>query len=425
MSDSSLYVGLDIGTSGARAVALDSSGQSVAVGYSQLADHGSDRTNPASWWAAASVALETLCSQLDATAVKALAVGATSGTVLAVNPEGRPVSSALMYNDTIEDSAILDAIAALAPPQSAVHGASSALARAISLQQTPDCSLVLHQADWIAGCISGNFTTSDESNSLKTGYDPISRQWPDWLAGTGMQLNKLPTVVAAGTRTGTIKSALAAKLGLSPRLAVIAGVTDGCASFLATGAANTGDCVTALGSTLTMKMLCDAPIFNPDYGIYSHRIGDQWLAGGASNSGGAVLEHFFSIEQIRRLSAELPTEKDSGLNYYPLIKRGERFPHNDANWPAVLEPRPQHDLQFLHGLLEGMARIEQLGYQRLHELGAPRPTSVRSVGGGAQNPAWQAIRQRINPVPFAASLSIEAAAGSARLALQAMQRESA
>ena len=74
---------------------------------------------------------------------------------------------------------------------------------------------------------------------------------------------------------------------------VHAGTTDGCASFLATGARRAGEAVTALGSTLVIKLLSDKPIFAPDYGIYSHRIGETWLLGGASNTGGKVIEHLF------------------------------------------------------------------------------------------------------------------------------------
>lgn len=413
------YAGLDIGTSGARAVAIDCNGSILGSGRSGMADHGDDRRDPAVWWAAAQSAISQLCDSVDAGNIKALAVDATSGTLLAVRKNGTPVTAALMYNDPVDDPVILDAIAAIAPQQSAVHGANSGLARAISLQYVQGCRGLLHQADWIVGQLTGNYNVSDESNALKTGYDPIIREWPDWLAQTGLHVNKLPKVFAAGTPTGPIRAEVARQFGLPNDLNIVAGVTDGCASFLATGASNTGDCVTALGSTMTMKMLCDKPLFSPQYGIYSHRIGDQWLAGGASNSGGAVLEHFFSQEQIHQLSELIDTDVDSGLNYYPLLKPGERFPHNDARWQPVVEPRPTDDSRFLQGLLEGMAGIEQLGYQRLHELGAPKPASVRSVGGGAANRRWLHIRQRLTTAPFLESDSTEAAAGSARLAMQA------
>ena len=87
-------------------------------------------------------------------------------------------------------------------------------------------------------------------------------------------------VVDPGAVTGTARGRLASRFGLNPETLIVAGTTDGCASFLATGASEPGDGVTALGSTLTIKLLCDAPIFAPEYGIYSHRIAGGWLAGG-------------------------------------------------------------------------------------------------------------------------------------------------
>ena len=212
----------------------------------------------------------------------------------------------------------------------------------------------------------------------------------------------------------------AAKYNLSDETRVVAGVSDGCASFLATGANRVGECVTALGSTLTMKMLCDKPLFNPEYGVYSHRIGDRWLAGGASNTGGNVLAHYFSGEEIKNLSSLINTNTAAPCEYYPLVSSGERFPHNDANWAPVVTPRPKNDSDFLHCLFSGMANIEALGYRRLAELGAPDMVSMRSVGGGSVNSQWTAIRQHALPVPFHQSVSTEAAVGVALLARESL-----
>jgi sugar (pentulose or hexulose) kinase len=348
----------------------------------------------------------------------ALAVDGTSGTLLAVDGDGAPLGPALMYNDPVDDPAIVAAVEAAAPATSAAHGPTSGLAKLIALQDTLGVVCVIHQADWISGRFSGRFDVSDENNALKTGYDPIARTWPSWISSTPARLSLLPKVLEPGSPIGTVGSAAAEAFGLRRDLVVVAGTTDGCASFLATGAADPGDAVTALGSTLTLKLLSDAPLFAPQYGLYSHRIGDVWLAGGASNTGGAVLAHYFSAEAIAALSAGIDASSESGLDYYPLLKPGERFPINDPRYAPRLEPRPADDARFLQGLLEGIAGIEALGYRRLAELGGPELRSIRSVGGGAKNPAFTAIRQRRHAVPFLPAASEEAAAGAARLALK-------
>lgn len=421
-----LALGIDIGTSGVRVCALDHTGAlaaSASVPMPAPRRRGrAVRQDAGIWWNATRKALAKVCDAIDPSAVRAIAVDGTSGTVLAVAGDGRPLAPARMYNDAADADAA-GAIAAAAPATTAAHGASSALARALELQKLPGVARILHQADWIAGQLSGRYDVTDENNALKTGYDPVTRRWPDWIARTGMQPGFLPAVVPAGTRTGSLRRDIVEAFGLPPDVAVAAGTTDGCAAFLATGAARPGDGVTSLGSTLTLKLLTGAPVFSPAFGIYSHRIGDAWLAGGASNSGGAVLLSFFSPQQLRVLEARLDPGRSTGLDYYPLAAAGERFPVNDPALAPRLTPRPPEDHVFLQGLLEGIAAIEALGYRRLAELGATPLATLRTVGGGAANQAWTRIRQARIGVPFLTPLADEAAAGAARLAWRGLGLE--
>ncbi|MBZ9747343.1 FGGY-family carbohydrate kinase [Mesorhizobium sp. CO1-1-7] len=413
-----LVVGIDIGTSGARAVAMRRDFSIAAQSAVPLDRFGPNPRDPRTWWQAVQAALAGLLSSIDRATVRAIAVDGTSGTLLPVDTDGRPLAEPLMYNDKVDDGDILAIVAREAPETSAAHGPTSGLAKALRFQRLPGMAAVLHQADWIAGNLSGRFDVSDENNALKTGYDVEARRWPDWIAATGMRMNLLPDVVEPGEVSGTLTTAAAALFGLPRDVVVVAGTTDGCASFLATGAAAAGDGVTALGSSLTIKILSDRPISAPRFGIYSHRLGDTWLAGGASNSGGKVLARHFPLARIIELSAMIDPATETGLDYYPLATSGERFPIADPALPPRLVPRPADDADYLKAMFEGMAAIEALGYRRLGELGAPALTSVRSVGGGAANPAWSAIRQRKLGVAFLPALSDEAAAGAARLALK-------
>jgi sugar (pentulose or hexulose) kinase len=417
-----LVIGIDIGTSGARAVAMRPDLSIVGQSAVRLDRFGQNPRDPSSWWQAVQAALTELLSGIDRGAVRAIAVDGTSGTLLPVAAAGQPLAEPLMYNDKVADDAILAAIAREAPDTSAAHGATSGLAKALRFQHLPGLAAVLHQADWIAANFSGRFDVSDENNALKTGYDVEARRWPDWIAATGMRMDLLPDVVEPGDVTGTLTTVAAELFRLPGDVVMIAGTTDGCASFLATGATAAGDGVTALGSSLTIKILSDRPISAPRFGIYSHRLGDAWLAGGASNSGGKVLAQHFPLARIIELSAAIDPTTATGLDYYPLSTSGERFPIADPALLPRLSPRPADDADYLKAMFEGMAAIEALGYRRLAELGAPALTSVRSVGGGAANPAWTAIRRRKLGVDFLPTLSDEAAAGTARLALKAASK---
>jgi D-ribulokinase len=408
-------IGIDIGTSGIRAALVDAARLPLAWGQSPLP--AGRRRDPAAWWEGVSAALDALRAHADLSAVRAIAVDGTSGTVLPVDAAGAPLGLASMYNDPA-DAADVARLCAVAPAGSAARGATSPLAKLLALQSVPGIARMLHQADWVLGRLCGRFDVSDENNALKTGYDPILRDWPAWLPASAALL---PRVLPPGTAVAPLLPEVARRFGLPDNAIVATGTTDGCAAFLATGASAPGDGVSSLGSTLTIKLLSATPVSSAQFGIYSHRLGERWLPGGASNTGGAALARHFDAATLARLSAGIDPTRDSGLDYYPLPAPGERFPIADPALAPRETPRPADDTAFLHGLLEGIARIEALAYRRLAELGAPKLTRLRSVGGGARNAAWIALRARLLEVPFVPALSDEAAVGVAGLALQAMR----
>jgi len=59
---------------------------------------------------------------------------------------------------------------------------------------------IVHQADYIAGSLTGDFGASDANNALKTGFDPQAGIWPLWIAETGLDLDRLPQVLRLPSR---------------------------------------------------------------------------------------------------------------------------------------------------------------------------------------------------------------------------------
>jgi sugar (pentulose or hexulose) kinase len=418
---SSLYIGLDLGTSGCRAVAVDAAGGVVAEFRAALPEpvgrDGGREQDPGLWWDAVDQVLRGLGGQITGQAVRALAVDGTSGTVLLTDASGEPLGPALMYNDN-RAVAEADHIARIAPPASAAHGTGSGLAKLLWLlaRHAGDADGVATQADWIAGRLCGRPGISDANNVLKLGWDPLAKAWPAWLGELGVPRTLLPQVLPPGTPLRPLIPALAGRWGLSPDTVVVSGTTDSTAAILATGAGSPGDGITSLGSTLVTKVIAAEPLFAPEYGVYSQPLGEHWLVGGGSNSGGAVLKHFFTPAQMRELSAHIDPDRPTVLDYYPLLTPGERFPYNDPARPPRLSPRPQDDVRFFQGLLEGIAAIEAGAYRRLAQLGAPYPGRVFSVGGGAANAAWTRIRAKQLGVPLVQARHAEAAYGTALLA---------
>ena len=431
-----LFAGIDLGTSGCRLIIIDTDKNikfRVTLAYSNT-----DKQSPELWWHSVSQLLQNLPSEIKKN-LQSIAVDGTSGTVLLVGDNGEPLSSALMYND-LRATDQATRIKHVLPSNNGGQGASGSLAKVLWLlenelqnqEKQGGCALkkvhIQHQADFILGKLSHNFTLSDENNCLKLGYDVVKKCWPlEALNKLGIDEALLPKVFPAGTAVDKINHKQAKLLGLPANLQLVTGTTDSIAAFIATGADNIGDAVTSLGSTLVLKLISNIPIFSPKHGIYSHRLNKKWLVGGASNSGAKVLQHYFSQSQIDDMTKFLTPEALTHLNYYPLIATGERFPIADAKKKAVLTPRPESDQLFFQGILEGIAKIEAQGFQKLMELGAPNITTIRSVGGGSKNTAWTKIRKNCLDkkhlkIDMITPLQTDAAYGVALLALNGLMK---
>ena len=416
------YLGLDFGTSGARACVVDV-GQNIAWEHCVTYPDAATQTH-LDW----RNALHTLLSAMPktiASELHGLAIDATSATVLLCDAQLDAVSPALLYHDDRAQQQA-EQIKSIAPPHHVVCTATSGLAKFLWFTQQNYCehaAYFMHQADYLSALLSGKPGISDYHNALKTGYDVEHLCWPDWVMALP-SAHLLPRVLAPGAIIGPIQPGIAAHFGINPHCVVHVGSTDSNAAFIAAGAGvvgvgvvGVGVGVTTLGTTLVVKQLSAQRIEAPEYGVYSHRFGDLWLVGGASNAGGGVLRNYFDDAQLAALSAQIDPLQDSPLDYYPLPRRGERFPVNDAQLAPRLTPRPASDVEFLHGLLQGLARIEAAAYTRLAELGAPPLERVVTCGGGANNVVWRQMRERLLGVPVAAAVHTDAAYGSALLAV--------
>lgn len=417
------YIGIDFGTSGARALVIDAAG--IVKAEAQCSFHEEMLNIPDSlankWQQTLFYLLEQIPIDVRRN-VKAIALNGTSSTILLCDAEGLPVAAPILYNDA-RGLEVMPKLQAIAPPNHTVISATSSLAKLLWLIEHVSYPTqnyyFLHQADWLAFHLHGKLGVTDYHNALKLGYDVENLSYPAWLENLELPVH-LPQVMAPGCPIGPITPAIASSFSLPRDCIVCACTTDSIAAFLASGAQTPGEAVTSLGSTLVLKLLSTTPVHDARSGIYSHRLGDLWLVGGASNTGGAVLRQFFTDAELEYFSRQIDRALASPLDYYPLPQIGDRFPINDPNLPPRLEPRPDNPVEFLHGLLESMARIEARGYQLLQQLGATPLSRVYTAGGGAKNSTWTAIRQRHLQVPMVTPVNSAAAYGTALLALRAV-----
>ena len=422
-----MYLGIDFGTSGCRAIIIDEQDNPVAeVSYPLPSPkvNGRHVTQHADVWISGLHRLfKALAAESDLSLIKRIAIDGTSASLLMTDENGLPLTPALMYNDSSSYDEVLLIKHHCPSSDHLSMTATSSLAKAIQLKALQKNQKVkfLHQADYLTNYLCDDWDNSDYHNALKLGFDVKTGQWPEWIFKLIPEAC-LPKVFSPGEVIGRISTQISDDFGFSPECEICAGTTDANAAFIATGCQQLGDAVTSLGNTMVLKVLNLKPVHNLATGVYSHKLGDYWLCGGASNAGAAILRQFFSDQELIELSAQIDLQKPTALSYYPLPSPGERFPVNDPNKKPELEPRPESDVDFLHGILSALTQIEHQGYEKLKQLGASAPNRILSCGGGASNPIWLKMRNQLLGVPVLRARQTQAAYGSALLAKQGLSK---
>ncbi len=412
MESESFVLGIDLGTSGVRIAVINSSKELI---YTSAISYPSGLHLAKDWEFCCEELIKSLPSHISKRLL-AISIDGTSGTLIACDKIGNPIEEAFPYYLSCPEQK--SSLQELVPKNSLAGSQSSSLARALRLTNKHGPEILLrHQADWISGWFMDHWQWGEEGNNLRLGWSLSKNCWPSSFKKLPW-LKALPEIVPSGSVLKYISPRKAKRLNLQENLLIIAGTTDSNAAVLATDAESQHG-ITVLGSTLVLKRFVVSPVIGA--GITNHRIGGRWLCGGASNAGGASLKQFFNTQELKELSRQINPELNSGLNLHPLLSEGERFPTDDPYLKPKLDPRPVSDSLYLHGLLEGLAHIEALGWQRLIEEGAPPPLKLITIGGGARNPQWRRLRERIIGIPIE-SCTLPPAAGSARIALEGIKK---
>jgi len=405
------FGGLDFGTSGARISIINFKKE---LKYSNSVTYKYGFKNPDSWINSCEKLLDSLPLHIKKNIVN-LAISGTSGTLTACNLSGDPMGEAIPYDQACNENKIF--IESITVGEDHLQTPYSSLAKALKLiDKFGENILLRHQSDFITGWLLKDWTYGEEGNNIKLGWDLIKESWPKSYLKTSWQ-KCLPLIIKSGKIIGQIDTNLAERFKLNKKILLVSGTTDSNAAFLAAGLEKE-EGLTVLGTTIVVKKINKTPI--KEKGITSHKISKDWICGGASNAGCGVLSQFFSDLEIKELSRQINTSKETSLNLLPLNSRGERFPVNNPSLEPILSPRPVSDSLYLQALFEGLARIELKGWEKLHELTGSFPKRIVTTGGGSKNPQWRAIRERVINIPIV-SCKKTTSFGTALLAINANQ----
>ncbi|HYH57033.1 MAG TPA: FGGY-family carbohydrate kinase [Anseongella sp.] len=425
------FLGIDIGTQGARAILVDEKGN-IPGGAEEgfpLNAASREEQSPEGWWDACFRALQRLFQEvkgsIDLSAVKALAVTSTSGTVIPLDGMHTPLHKALMYSDTRsgKEAETCKRIALRFHPEGFTSfNSSSGLSKMLWFQEAfPEKAARLaawaHAADYITGRISNTWGVSDFTNALKSGYDVKKEEWPSYIYEQ-LPLKKewLPRVVPSGIPVGLINPSLARSLGLSRNLLVVAGMTDGCASQIASGAMGLGAWNTTIGTTLVIKGVTRQELKDPEGRFYSHRHPEgYWMPGGASNTGADWVREYSERQDLQSLDEQAGNLIPGGHIAYPLLQQGERFPFIAPQARGFGPEGLSLPAGFL-ARMEGVAYVERYAFDLAEALSGEKVNAVYSAGGGSNSATWLSVRSNVLNKPVYLMKEVSGAAGAAILA---------
>jgi Sugar (pentulose and hexulose) kinases len=324
------FLGIDFGTTGARACVTDAGG---AVVHEDHRDFGSlEDYERAGLWREALWDLVAALPPAIRLGLSDIAVDGTSGTMLACDEELSPRHPPLLYDDdrAVDEAALIAKTATAGHPAAAV---TSGLAKVLWLKKRlglTGARLYLSQADWLAGLLSGRVGMTDYHNALKLGLDLDTLRWPAWVEYLA-DVDYLPVPIAPGARLGTVSRPRARYLGVNPgcmvhgrhhrfhrRLPRRRGERQRRGRHLARQHAGA-------------EALSDIRVESVEHG--SIRTGSAAAGWRVAHpiGGGAVLRQFFDDRQLAALSEHIKSRRCQPARLPPLPRTGERFPVNDPD----------------------------------------------------------------------------------------------
>jgi xylulokinase len=377
-------VGIDIGTTSVKAIAADADGRVVArarVPHELRARHAGELAHDAraAWHDGVREALRGVLR--DDLEVRGVEVAAMVPSLCAVDGDGCPISDGLLYGDERGRGG----------DPSADPSQSGELARFLAwlVERHPDAA-GYWPAQAVANAALGGPGTIDTTVAMTAVPLFDYQKWDEAVAGeAGLRdLSKLPGLIAGTAPIGTVAEAGGAALG--------GGTIDALGEQLVAGAAEDGDVLVILGSTLIVWAVI--PEWRTADGVWTvpHTVPGKVLIGGPSNAGGLFLNW------VARLLD--PGTAGPDLKRIPVWQpylRGERVPFHDASRRASL-----HDLDIGHDAAAvRRAAYEASGFATRHLLDLADAGAKRIVatGGGVRDAAWvqavaDATRLPVDPV---------------------------
>lgn len=438
-----MYLGIDLGTSGVKALLVDDGQRPVASASASLEvsrpHDGWSEQDPADWIAATEEAVGALklSHPQELAAVRGIGLSGQMHGATLLDASGAVLRPAILWNDTRShaEAAALDAD----PRFRAVTGnivfpgftaPKLAWVKANEPAIFARVAKVLLPKDYLRLWLTGDYV-SEMSDSAGTSWlDTGRRAWsPDLLAATDLGPQHMPALVEGTEASGVLRGSVAARWGMGGRVVVAGGAGDNAASACGMGAVRPGQAFVSLGTSGVLFAASDAYRPNPQSAVHTfcHALPGAWHQMGVILSATDSLNWLSGVtgRTAEALTAELgdTLAAPSDVSFLPYLS-GERTPHNDAAIRGAFAGLSHltDRAALMRAVLEGVAFAFRDSLEALGEAGTEL-SRVTAIGGGSRSRLWlQAVATALEiPVDLPAAGDFGAAFGAARLGLIAAE----
>jgi xylulokinase len=429
-------LGLDVGTTGARCVALDEGGNLVAEAtaeYPIYSPHpGWSEQRSEDWWQASCKVIAQVAARVGPDIGAIGLTGQMHGAVF-LDKHDEVIRPALLWNDqrtAAQAEAITERVGARRLTEIAGNPALTGFQapkilwlREAEPRAYERVASVLLPKDYVRLRLTGERATdaSDASGTLL--LDLKERTWSgEILDALDIPVGWLPRVFEGPDRTGQVRQDISSELGLKHQLPVAAGGGDNAAAAVGNGIIRDGLASCSIGTSGVLFAHSDTLARDPSGRLHAfcHSVPDRYHLMGVTLSAGGALRWWRDLvgkadyEELNELASQAPPGAE-GLLFLPYLT-GERAPHLDPGARgAFFGLTSRHNVSHLtRAVMEGVAFSLRDSLEIMVALGTS-PTQIRATGGGARSALWRQLLADVFGRPIVRTLAVEGPASGAAL----------
>lgn len=400
-----MYLGLDLGTSGLKALVVDAHGDLVATAhasYDVLIPHaGWSEQDPETWVTACRAVFGDLPRAVRSE-INAISLSGHMHGAVAVDKAGSALRPCILWNDmrAANQAAKLDDTAGVRDLSgNIVFPGFTAPKLAWMAAEEPDLFSQVHKVllpkDFVLHWLTGRFVTDCSDAAGTSWLDVGARAWSDdLLRAGGMRADQMPDLVEGCDVVGAMRDPLIAEFDFAPTVKIVAGGADNAVAACGVGAVREGQGFVSLGTSGVLLAGKNRYAPAPETAVHTfcHAVPNQWYQMGVMLSATGSLNWLAEIlgKSPKDVAAlcDGPISGPSSLTFLPYLT-GERTPHNDANiGGAFIGLRAEHTPRDMaQAVMEGVSYGLRDCLEALKSTGT-QLDEILAIGGGSNSAFW-------------------------------------